>query len=216
MKKPFQTPRALTNTEVYQIIDDYRDAARNAMEAGFDGVEIHAAHGYLIDQFISEKTNQRQDEFGGSLQNRLRFLDLIIKEVKKVVPKNRISIRISEKKDDDTDYVWEYPEEMVCAITGVLAKHQLKILHPSVENYEDTLQNDLRSLHTLFRQYWDETLIAVGNIDPERGVDIIEADQADFVAFGQLFISNPDLVIRLKATREIFPNQTKDQLPCLV
>ncbi|GEN85276.1 alkene reductase [Oceanobacillus sp. FSL W8-0428] len=216
LKKPFQTPRALTNTEVYQIIDDYRDAARNAMEAGFDGVEIHAAHGYLIDQFISEKTNQRQDEFGGSLQNRLRFLDLIIKEVKKVVPKNRISIRISEKKDDDTDYVWEYPEEMVCAITGVLAKHQLKILHPSVENYEDTLQNDLRSLHTLFRQYWDETLIAVGNIDPERGVDIIEADQADFVAFGQLFISNPDLVIRLKATREIFPNQTKDQLPCLV
>lgn len=216
LKKPFQTPRALTNTEVYQIIDDYRDAARNAMEAGFDGVEIHAAHGYLIDQFISEKTNQRQDEFGGSLQNRLRFLDLIIKEVKKVVPQNRISIRISEKKDDDTDYVWEYPEEMVCAITGVLAKHQLKILHPSVENYEDTLQNDLRSLHTLFRQYWDETLIAVGNIDPERGVDIIEADQADFVAFGQLFISNPDLVIRLKATREIFPNQTKDQLPCLV
>ncbi|WP_052400805.1 alkene reductase [Oceanobacillus jeddahense] len=216
LRKPFPRPRALTNTEIYHIIDDYRDAARNAMEAGFDGVEIHAAHGYLIDQFINEKTNQRQDEFGGSLQNRLHFLDLIIKEVKKVVPKNRISIRISEKKDDDTDYVWEYPEEMVCAITEILAKHQLKILHPSVENYEDTFQNDPRSLHALFRQYWDETLIAVGNIAPESGADIIEADQADLVAFGQLFISNPDLVIRLKANREIFPYQTKDRLPCLV
>ncbi|MFD1413762.1 oxidoreductase [Oceanobacillus jeddahense] len=215
LRNPFPTPRALMNTEIYQIIDDYRDAARNAMEAGFDGVEIHAAHGYLIDQFISEKTNQRQDEFGGSLQNRLRFLDLIIKEVKKVVPKNRISIRISEKKDDDTDYVWEYPEEMVCAITGILAKHQLKILHPSVENYGDTLQNEPRSLHALFRQYWNETLIAVGNIAPDKGSNIIEENQADLIAFGQLFISNPDLVVRLKADQVIFPYKVKDQLTCL-
>lgn len=216
LRQPFQTPKALTNMEVYQIIDDYRDAARNAMEAGFDGVEIHAAHGYLIDQFISEKTNDRQDEFGGSLRNRLRFLDLIIKEVKKVVPKNRISIRVSEKKDDDKDYVWEYPEEMVCAITGILAKHQLKMLHPSVENYGDILQNDPRSLHALFRQYWSETLIAVGNIETDKSSNIIEENQADLIAFGQLFISNPDLVVRLKANQEIFPYQAKERFTCLV
>ncbi|WP_339185045.1 alkene reductase [Oceanobacillus sp. FSL W7-1293] len=216
LRKPFQAPRALNNMEIYQIIADYKDAAKNAMEAGFDGVEIHAAHGYLIDQFINEKTNDRQDEFGGSLQNRLRFLDLIIKEVKKVVPKNRISIRISEKKDDDKDYVWEHPEEMVCAITGILSKHQLKIVHPSVENYGDMLQHNQKSLHELFRQYWDKTLIAVGNIAPEKGASIIGENQADLVAFGKLFIANPDLVVRLKANQEIFPYQTKNLHTCLI
>ncbi|CEI83650.1 alkene reductase [Oceanobacillus oncorhynchi subsp. incaldanensis] len=216
LRKPFQAPRALNNMEIYQIIADYKDAAKNAMEAGFDGVEIHAAHGYLIDQFINEKTNDRQDEFGGSLQNRLRFLDLIIKEVKKVVPKNRISIRISEKKDDDKDYVWEHPEEMVCAITGILSKHQLKIVHPSAENYGDMLQHNQKSLHELFRQYWDKTLIAVGNIAPEKGASIIGGNQADLVAFGQLFIANPDLVVRLKANQEIFPYQTKNLHTCLI
>ncbi|GAB2559097.1 oxidoreductase [Gracilibacillus alcaliphilus] len=215
LRKPFQAPKSLSNLEVYQLIDDYKQAAKNAMEAGFDGVEIHAAHGYLIDQFISEKTNDRQDEFGGSLQNRLRFLDLIIKEVKEVVPKNRISIRISEKKDDDKGYVWECPEEMVCAITGILSKHQLKIAHPSVDNYGDTLQNDQRSLHELFRQCWDETLIAVGNIDPNKGAAIIEENQADLIAFGQLFITNPDLVIRLRANQKISLYYSKEQLECL-
>ncbi|WP_208588520.1 oxidoreductase [Gracilibacillus suaedae] len=215
LRKPFQAPKPLSQAEIYQIIDDYRQAARNAMEAGFDGVEIHAAHGYLIDQFISEKSNLRQDMFGGSLQNRLRFLDLIIKEVKKVVPKNRISIRVSEKKDDDRDYVWEQPEEMVHAITEILSKHRIKIIHPSVENYGVALKNDQRSLHELFRKYWGETLIAVGNIAPNEGADIIEENQADLIAFGQLYISNPDLVIRLKANQEIFPYHTKEQLKCL-
>lgn len=123
---------------------------------------------------MSDKTNQRKDEFGGSLKNRLRFLDLIIKEVKKVVPKNRISIRISEKKDDDKDYVWEQPEEMVRAITEILTKHNIKILHPSVDTYGSTLENDKRSLHTLFRQRWDETLIAVGNIPLTTGISSLK------------------------------------------
>lgn len=215
LRKPFQVPKPLSRAEIYQIIDDYRQAARNAMEAGFDGIEIHAAHGYLIDQFINEKSNLRQDEFGGSLQNRLRLLDLIIKEVKKVVPKNRISIRVSEKKDDDKNYVWEQPEEMVRAITEILSKHRIKIVHPSVENYGDALKNDQRSLHELFRKYWEETLIAVGNIDPYKGSAIVDKNQGDLVAFGQLFISNPDLVIRLKANQEILPYHKKEQLKCL-
>lgn len=215
LRKPFQAPKSLKNEEIYQIIDDYRQAARNAMEAGFDGVEIHAAHGYLIDQFINNKTNHRQDEFGGCLKNRLRFLDLIIKEVKKVVSKNRISIRLSEKKDDDKEYVWEQPEEIVTAIIKILSKHRIKIVHPSVEKYGAALKNDQRSLHELFRQYWDGTLIAVGNIAPDKGSSIIEADQADLIAFGQLFIANPDLVIRLKANQVIFPYDTKGQLKCL-
>ncbi|PWU69226.1 alkene reductase [Gracilibacillus dipsosauri] len=215
LRHPYQTPKSLSKQEIYSIIDDYKIAARNAMEAGFDGIEIHAAHGYLIDQFINEKTNLRKDEFGGSLKNRLRFLDLIIKQVKKVVPKNRISIRISEKKDDDKDYTWEQPEEIVLAIIEVLTKHKIKIVHPSVENYDYALKNDKRSLHELFRQYWDHTIIAVGNIDPDKGSSIINKKQADLVAFGQLFISNPDLVIRLKAKQEIFPYNTKNQLTCL-
>ncbi|MFS0752144.1 alkene reductase [Oceanobacillus sp. 1P07AA] len=215
LRKPFQVPKPLSLAEIYQIIDDYRQAARNAIEAGFDGIEIHAAHGYLIDQFISEKSNLRQDEFGGSLQNRLRLLDLIIKEVKKVVPNNRISIRVSEKKDDDKNYVWEQPEEMVRAITEILSKHRVKIVHPSVENYGDALKNDQRSLHELFRKYWKETLIAVGNIDPNKGSAIVDENQGDLVAFGQLFISNPDLVIRLKANQEILPYHKKEQLKCL-
>ncbi|WP_077596278.1 oxidoreductase [Oceanobacillus kimchii] len=215
LRKPFQVPKPLSRAEIYQIIDDYRQAARNAIEAGFDGIEIHAAHGYLIDQFISEKSNLRQDEFGGSLQNRLRLLDLLIKEVKKVVPKNRISIRVSEKKDDDKNYVWEQPEEMVRAITEILSRHRIKIVHPSVENYGDALKNDQRSLHELFRKYWEETLIAVGNIDPYKGSAIVDKNQGDLVAFGQLFISNPDLVIRLKANQEILPYYKKEQLKCL-
>ncbi|OEH54379.1 hypothetical protein AQ616_11505 [Oceanobacillus sp. E9] len=215
LRKPFQVPKTLSRAEIYQIIDDYRQAARNAIEAGFDGIEIHAAHGYLIDQFINEKSNLRQDEFGGSLQNRLRLLDLIIKEVKKVVPKNRISIRVSEKKDDDKNYVWEQPEEMVRAITKILSKHRIKIVHPSVENYGDALKNDQRSLHELFRKYWEETLIAVGNIAPNKGSAIVDENQADLIAFGQLFISNPDLVIRLKANQEILPYHKKEQLKCL-
>ncbi|WP_058306353.1 oxidoreductase [Gracilibacillus massiliensis] len=215
LRKPFQAPKSLSQSEIYQIIDDYRQAARNAMETGFDGIEIHAAHGYLIDQFISEKSNIREDKFGGSIQNRLRFLELIIKEVKKVVPKNRISIRVSEKKDDDGDYVWEQPEEMVHAITEMLSKHRIKIIHPSVESYGNELKNDQRSLHELFRKYWDETLIAVGNIVPHKAIAIVEENQADLVAFGKLFISNPDLVIRLKANQEILPFHTKEQLKCL-
>lgn len=156
LRKPYSIPRALETSEVYDIVNDYQKAARNAMEAGFDGVEIHAAHGYLIDQFINENTNCREDEFGGSLKNRLRFLKLIIKAVKKVVPKNRISVRVSEKKDDDLNYGWEDPEKIVSALTSLLAKHRIKIIHPSVNHFGQSLKNDEKSLHELVRKYWND------------------------------------------------------------
>ena len=94
-KKPYEVPRALTEAEIAQTVKDYANAASNAMAAGFDGVEIHGANGYLIDQFLQPCTNQRTDKYGGSIENRLRFLKEILGAVTAVVPKERVWIRLS-------------------------------------------------------------------------------------------------------------------------
>ena len=104
LHKPYQIPKAMSAQDIADTIQHFQTAARNAVLAGFDGIELHAAHGYLIDQFINEKTNHRTDEYGGDTAGRLRFLRDIILAVKKEISVDRISVRFSEKKDDDVSY----------------------------------------------------------------------------------------------------------------
>jgi 2,4-dienoyl-CoA reductase-like NADH-dependent reductase (Old Yellow Enzyme family) len=94
-KQPHEVPRALETADIPRVVDDYRQAAQRAMAAGFDGVEIHAANGYLIDEFLQSKTNHRTDQYGGNIENRYRFLEEVVQAVTSVVPANRVGVRLS-------------------------------------------------------------------------------------------------------------------------
>ncbi len=199
LRKPYEKPVELTESQINILIEDYKKAAINAMEAGFDGVEIHAAHGYLIDQFINEKTNLREDSFGGSEEARLIFLEKVVESVSKVIPTGKLSVRISEKKDDDPSYYWKKPELTLSKIVNILNRNEVKILHISVDEFNKPLKKDNRTLHELARSLWDYTLIGVGNIFPKQAIQTIENDEIDLVALGRPFIANPDLVLKMQS-----------------
>lgn len=200
---PYEASRSVSRKEIFELINDYKVAAQNALKAGFDGIEIHAAHGYLIDQFINEKTNLRKDDFGGNIENRLRLLSLVLNEVTKVISPDKISVRISEKKDDDTHYYWTQPEETLKSIISVLNKFDIRILHISANDYFTHIKNHDQTIFQLARKYWPNILIGVGNISPSEAEKIIENNELDLVAFGRPFLGNPDLVIKMKSRQNI-------------
>ncbi|NNF67540.1 MAG: alkene reductase [Gammaproteobacteria bacterium] len=197
-KKPYETPRALKTEEIPGIVEDYATAARNAIEAGFDGVEIHGANGYLIDQFLRSGANHRDDQYGGSVENRLRFLLEVTDAVIEAVGAGRTSVRLSpggtfNSMHDDN------PAETFSLAAKELGKRDLAYLHV-VEDRSDLddsfdfaqLKKDFGGLYMANQGYDDE--------DARR---IIKNGHADLISFGKLFISNPDLVERLRKDVEL-------------
>ena len=195
--KPFVTPRALETDEIQGIVEHYRLAAKNALDAGFDGIEIHSANGYLLDQFLRDGTNKRSDRYGGTLENRARFLLEATEAVTAVWGAERVGIRLSPSGtfNDMTD---SDPKTLFVYLLGQLNRFGLAYLH-----IVDALESDIRhganviNLEKL-RNAYNGTLIVCGGYDQARAEEVITQGTANAVAFGQLYIANPDLVERFK------------------
>lgn len=192
--KPYVTPRALELEEIPQIIEQYRLGAKNALEAGFDGVEVHGANGYLLDQFLQDNSNHRTDSYGGSVENRSRLLLAVVAAVVEVWGSDRVGVRLSPSGTFNT-----MGDSHRAATFGYVVKElnqfNLAYLHlvaPRVEGFgtaED--QPDLGA--DFFRPIFQNPIITAGGYSFETGNAVIEAGHADLVAFGRLYIANPDL-----------------------
>jgi N-ethylmaleimide reductase len=205
---PYVTPRALELDEIPGIVEQYRLASQNALEAGFDGVEIHAANGYLIDQFLRDKTNQRTDAYGGSIENRTRFMLEVTEAVVSVWGGDRVGIRLSpiSPANDCGD---SNPEPLFTHAVESLNRFGLAYLHivEGATGGPREVENgfDLQILRRLFKG----TYIANNGYDLALANHARKNDLADLIAFGRPFISNPDLVERLRMQAPLTPVNPK-------
>ncbi|KAL3747128.1 hypothetical protein ACJRO7_015980 [Eucalyptus globulus] len=204
-------PRALQTHEVWQVIEQYHQAAANAIRAGFDGVEVHGAHGYLIDQFLKDSINDRVDECGGSIENRCRFLMEIIKVVAGEVGTDRAGVRISPAIDH-LDAMDSDPLNLGLSVIERLNKFQteigsklayLHVTHPrftlnGTENYVKQEEDEEAQLMRTLRRAYQGTFMLSGGFTRELGMKALAGGDADLISYSRLFISNPDLVYRFK------------------
>lgn len=192
---PYETPRALRTDEIPGVIASYVQAARFAQEAGFDGVEVHAANGYLPDQFLQSKTNQRTDAYGGSIAGRFRFLEEIVQGCVKCLGADRVGVRISPNGAFNDMGSPEY-QDLFEHVAKELSAYPLAYLHVmdglAFGFHELGEPVQLRDI----RKHFSAPIIANCGYDFERAQQVIAAKDADLVAFGRPFISNPDLVTR--------------------
>jgi N-ethylmaleimide reductase len=193
-KKPFVTPRALDTEEIPFVIQEFAHAARLAREAWFDGVEIHAANGYLIDQFLRDGSNRRTDRYGGSVENRVRFLSEVTEAVTRVWSSDHVGVRLSpvnpynDMRDSD-------PLKTFAFATHELNKFNLAYLHVLEGVSRDT---SVEAITPHLRRLYKGTLMINGGYDKETATRALAEGQGDFVAFGTPFIANPDLVERYR------------------
>lgn len=201
--KDFVTPRALETDEIRGIVDDYAAAARNAIEAGFDGVEIHGANGYLIDQFIQDGTNKRTDQYGGSKQNRARFALEVTEAVSKAVGSHRTGIRLSPSGEFNDMYD-SNSKEIFTYLIDQLNQYDLAYLH-LVEPLTDVSNkpNYAKKVAKFFRPVYNGTLITCGKYDQKSGITALQEGHADLVAYAKLFLANPDLPERFAKNAEL-------------
>ena len=190
-------PRALTRHEIRGTIGDYRKAAANAKSAGFDGVEIHAANGYLIDQFLQSGTNLRTDEYGGSIAHRIKFLSEVVEAVCEVWTPGRIGVRLSPRGTfndmSDAD-----PALTFIAAVGALSAAKLGYLHVVEASPGDAPPSpEFVALFARMRQGWPSVYVANGGFDGISGEAAVVRGRADAIAYGRHFIANPDLPERL-------------------
>ncbi len=199
---PFVTPRALQIEEMPYLVQQYARGAKNALAAGFDGVEIHAANGYLLDQFINSRTNKRTDEYGGSIENRARLLLELVEAVSPVWEPDRVGVRLSplgainDISDDD-------PGATFGAVAGKLSDYRLAYLHlvnPALSALEKRTEPDPRALRMigLIRENYRGTLIAAGGFDQDSAEAWLRQGKADLIAFGPTFLASPDLPERFR------------------
>ncbi len=193
----FETPRALETGEISGIVEQYRQAALNAKQAGFDGVEIHAANGYLLEQFLKDGTNKRTDRYGGSFENRVRIVLEVTQAVTNVWGGDRVGIRLSPtgtfNSMTETD-----PLGLYSYLIEQLNPFNLAYVH-IVERFgvsKDADTNEFDFVH--LRNLFNGTYIANGGYNGETAEQSLEANESDFVAFGIPFIANPDLPARIK------------------
>lgn len=199
--KPHPTPRALRREEVMAVIEEYRCGAQLAMEAGFDGVEVHGANGYLPDQFLNSGSNNRTDQWGGSLENRARFLLAVTDAVVDVWGADRVGVRVSpanQHGDIDDANRWETYSYAI----RELNKRSLAYIHlvsPRVDGAEDARTKiDLGPERFRPLITGKTRLISAGGYKPGDAESLVDREIADAVAFGRLFISNPDLPKRIE------------------
>ncbi|WP_374305195.1 alkene reductase [Methylocella sp.] len=193
---PTSTPRALETSEIARVVEDYRRAAENARKAGFDGVEIHAANGYLLDQFLRDGVNRRDDEFGGSVENRLRFPLQVVDAVLDVWDRARVGVRVSPVSPFN-DIADSAPESVFVPFAEALGARGLAYLHAiegATGGPRDAAPFDFQKL----RKSFSGAYVANNGFTRELAIETLEAGRADLIAFGRPFISNPDLVERLR------------------
>jgi N-ethylmaleimide reductase len=201
----FVTPRALETDEIPGVIAEYRTAAQNALAAGFDGVEVHAANGYLLDQFLRDGTNRRTDQYGGSIANRTRLLQEVVATVSKVWGADRVGVRLSPINPFN-DIRDSYPQALFNHVAESLNPFGLAYLHVVEIGMVggEPQPFDFAEL----RRAWRGNYMANGAYDKARGNAAIASGHADCVAYGVPFIANPDLVERFRTDA---PLNTADQ-----
>jgi len=194
------TPKAMTIEDIKTTVKDFANAAKNSMEAGFDGVEIHSSNGYLFHQFFNATSNHRTDEYGGNIENRTRILFEVIDAIKEVMPENRIGLRLNPSLhgifgmtlDKETIPTFDY-------IIEKLNEYDLAYLHLS-EPFTDVSEVPFAETEIAkrYRPIYNGTIIINGGFDQEKGNAILESGNADLVAYGKPYISNPDLAERFE------------------
>jgi 12-oxophytodienoic acid reductase len=197
----FSTPRALATTEIPRYVDYYRRAARNAIDAGFDGVEIHGAHGMFIDQFLKSSVNDRTDKYGGSLENRTRFLEEVVESVANEIGANRVGVRVSPFVDDLGDASDSDANALALHIAESLNKYSPLYLHVVEPRYHFSAEEPRETKDSLWplRRAFRGALIAAGGFNRDQGDAAVKEGRADLVAYGRWFIANPDIVKRFAA-----------------
>lgn len=201
-QKPFVEPEAMSTSQIDEVVEQYRRAAECAKIAGFDGVEVHSANGYLLDQFLQDRTNRRSDEYGGSIENRMRFPLRVLDEVCKVWPSHRVGVRISPCSDfndiGDSD-----PAALFEAYCKALSTRSLGYLHLIEGNAHEGEEEDLEVPTARIREWFQGTLMVNSGYTRERGNRVLEQGEAELVSFGRPFIANPDLVRRFRSGAEL-------------
>ena len=195
-------PTEMTQSEIQNAISEYVSAAENAIKAGFDGVELHAANGYLMEQFISPVSNQRTDEYGGSIENRSRFVLEAAREVIAAIGKEKTGIRLSPYGVFNDMLPYEELDDTYRYLATELNKLELVYIH-LVDHSPMGAPEVPASIKADIRHLYDGALILSGGYDRERAEADVQAGKADLVAFGRPFISNPDFVTRLKEGAEL-------------
>ncbi|MDF2931632.1 MAG: NADH:flavin oxidoreductase/NADH oxidase [Chryseobacterium sp.] len=195
-----ETSRAMSIEDIKQTVSDFKQAAVNAFEAGFDGVELHGANGYLLQQFFSKNSNLRQDEYGSSVKNRARILFEILDELKNTVNLSRVGIRLNPSLngimgisvDDETIELYDY-------IVDRLNSYDLAYIH-LIEPFTDVTDNKdaIQQVAKHFRKIYNGIIIINRAFNKETAIKVLNEGDADLVSFGVPFIANPDLVERFK------------------
>jgi 2,4-dienoyl-CoA reductase-like NADH-dependent reductase (Old Yellow Enzyme family) len=197
-------PRALSATDVKQVVKDFARAAKNAVEAGFDGVELHGANGYLIEQFLNPFVNNRTDEYGGNIENRSRFLLEAVDACIAAIGNDKVAIRLTPYGGlgdlphyDEIEATYQY-------LAKELAKRKVVYIH--------LMDQQSKGSHALpdgflerFRSWYNGVIILAGSMDREKSERLINAGTIDIAGFGEPFIANPDLVERLQNNWELTP-----------
>lgn len=190
--KPYPTPRALETAEIHALIEAYRQGARNAKEAGFDGVEIHGANGYLPDQFLRDGTNQRTDEWGGSPENRSRFLLAVTDAAVEVWGPGRVGVHLSPRPLEHHGIADSDPATIYGYVARELGKRHLAFLF-----VRESIEGGPR-YEPLIKEAFGGPVIANEGFTQEQAGHVLENGEADAVSWGKLFIANPDLPIRMR------------------
>ncbi len=193
--KEFVEPRALTTEEIAQIVKEFGQAAKRAIRAGFDGVELHGANGYLVQQFLATNTNKRTDKYGGSIENRVRFLFEVLDSMTNEIGSDQTSLRISpggefnDIKEDDHDQLYSY-------VIDKLNKRDLAYIH--IGTFDDD-----KNWHPILRPIYNGVYFAGVGFDKESGKKLLADNGADAIVYGKLFLANPDLPKRFKLDAEL-------------
>ncbi len=195
--KPFVTPRALETKEIAGIVEDYRRAARNARDAGFDGVELHSANGYLIDQFLRDGSNRRTDRYGGSALNRARFLIEVVEAMVGEWAAERVGVRLSPTNPFN-DMADSNPAATFAVAVAEVNRFGLGYLHIVEPAASDPVAAGQVPDITFFRKLWHGALMGNKGYDLARANAVIQTGAADLVSFAILFLANPDLPVRFR------------------
>jgi NADPH2 dehydrogenase len=198
-------PQAMTINDIKQTVQDFADASKNAIQAGFDGVEIHGANGYLLDQFIQDVSNQRRDEYGGTVENRSRLLNEVIRSVVDAIGPKRVGLRLSPW----STFQGMRMEDPIPQFTDVINKasqSSIAYLHLVESRISGSMDYDGNDRLDFAYNLWEGPLLVAGGYTPQEALKLVDEKYPDkeiMVIFGRYFISNPDLVYRMMEGLEL-------------
>jgi N-ethylmaleimide reductase len=195
--QPYPVPHAMDEAEVWAAIDEFTKAARNAIAAGFDGVELHGANGYLLEQFLSPHTNQRADAWGGSVEKRIGFVIEVAKRVVAAIGAERVGIRLSPYGAGGSMKPYTEIDQTYLELVTSLARYGLQYIH-LVDHSSMGAPKVPESIKRALRRAWPRTVILAGGLDRSLAEAALASGKGDLLAFGRPFLANPDLVARMQ------------------